>query len=146
MVVRNPREVVLADIDNDRDMDLLIASQDDNSLTIVYSNCCQAGQRCASQCTDGSLAFTSAAIIPLVSKASGVAVGDLDGDGVKEIVVVGGQNVYVLVQPATVGNPWTILTVASTNANAVFTSVALTDLREKGRYDIVATDSFTSVV
>lgn len=143
-LVRNPQEVLLTDFDNDRDLDVVIASRDDNSVHIIYSGCCTAGVRCANQCPNG-LVFTSAAIVPLLSRASSVAVADLNGDGTNELVV-GGQNVYVVVQPSVISNPWTLLTVGSTNANAVFSSVALVDIRGKGRLDIVATDSVNSVV
>ena len=77
----NPSSLVAADLDNDGDVDLVVGVETAQSVTVFLNS--------------GGGAFT-AATYPVAFSVSALAVGDVDGDGKKDIIAGGTNKVAVL--------------------------------------------------
>ncbi|MGJ8637477.1 MAG: FG-GAP-like repeat-containing protein [Phycisphaerales bacterium] len=87
-----PREIAQADLDNDGDLDLVIANFQDHSITILHNN--------------GSGAFdTESTLSPAgaFSSPEGIAIGDLDADGDPDIAVAnfGSASIALMINDGT---------------------------------------------
>jgi hypothetical protein len=128
-----PRQILLADVDNDRDLDILVASLDNNQLLVHVSSCCQRFQPCQTECSGGRpLAFETTLRLPL-SGARSVAVGDMNGDGLTDIVG-GGDGLSVFLQS---GSSFTPLAVLANSSFLDIIAVDTGDVNRDGRMDIV---------
>ncbi len=124
-----PRGIALADIDGDGKLDVVVANQKRNTVSILRNNS-----------TSGVISFQAKVDFAVGNKPKGVAVGDLDGDGKLDIVVSNtkSNNVSVFGNLATSGvidasslaTPFTLTTAAFP------ASVIIADVDMDGRPDI----------
>lgn len=83
----NPSALAVSDLDGDGQLDLVVANQSDNTLS-VYRNVS----------TGGAIDFATSVDFTTGSSPYAIAIGDLDGDGKSELIVANrtGDNVSVL--------------------------------------------------
>lgn len=127
----NPSILAAGDLDEANGIDLVSANYYSNNVSVLLQGT-TAGQ------------FSSASNITLssatVTNPNGVAVGDLNGDGLADIAVADqstGNNIYVLLQDAA-NHGHFLAPVTLTNPNPV-SSVAIADVDVDGLADIVST-------
>jgi hypothetical protein len=127
---RATRAVALADLDGDGRLDVLVLRDGVSAvyrLTTVHS-------------TTGAVTFTAGPTLATTG-ATSVAVGDVDGDG-RADVVVGGTTTWLFRNAGGTGASWAGLLAAATVAGAgSATGLALADLDNDGRRDLVVVRS-----
>ena len=132
-----PRGMVMADVDGDRDLDLVIASSDDNTITILYANCCVPGRSCGGGCSNNAnLTFATPITLPLATGARAVAVADVNGDGRMDIVAAGSSLVvFYATQVTELGFVRSVVGLGARVPS--FTAVRVADINADGLLDIV---------
>jgi formylglycine-generating enzyme required for sulfatase activity len=129
----HPQSATIGDIDGDGKPDLIIANQDNASVS-VFRNTSTSG-------SINSSSFTSKIDFPTGSTPTGVAIGDLDGDGKPDLVITneGDNTISVLKNISTSGS----ITANSFAAKVSFTtgnnprSVAINDIDGDGKPDLI---------
>ena len=137
----NPRNVATGDLDGDGKADLVVANGSSNTLSVLRNIS-----------TTGNISASSFAA--KVDFATGtfteyVAIGDVDGDGKPDLVVVNNNNISVLRNTSTPGSISAASFAAKVDFDLVFTGpvfVAIGDVDGDGKPDLVAASSGVSSV
>lgn len=126
------RDLAVADLDGDGRPELIVVNAFSNTVSILRNNC-----------TAGVISFAAKADYPAGSSPSGVAIGDFDGDGKKDIAISSQNDNKVLVF-TNQSTPGKILldTPLSLTVDANPSSIVAGDLDGDGKADI-ATCSYT---
>jgi hypothetical protein len=133
-----PRDMTAGDLDGDGKLDIVAANSAVNSLSVLRNTSPGAG----------SISFANSLDVALMGNSypSGVALGDLDGDGKLDLVTLSINNNYVVVALNT-STPGAIsfapVAYISTGANTRPVFVTVADLNGDGKQD-VATENGTS--
>ncbi|HYV37174.1 MAG TPA: FG-GAP-like repeat-containing protein, partial [Gemmataceae bacterium] len=132
IVDTNPVAIAFGDINQDNKPDFVTANSNNNNVTIVRGN------------GDGSFQVSTNLALTPATQPSAVATGDVNGDGLPDMVVgdTGSNQITVfLAVAAGLYGPKTVISgVSAPN------SVVLADLTHTGKLDIVATSAVTDVV
>jgi len=137
----NPRSIAIGDLDGDGKPDLVTANGDNASSTISLLR---------NISTVGTLSFATKVNLTSAGTAYGVAIGDLDGDGMPDLAVAN-HNIYtvsVFRNISAVG----VITSSSFAAKVDLTvgkypySVAIGDLDGDGKPDLATANSGTTTV
>jgi len=121
-----PQGVAIADIDGDGKPDVIVSSQD-GGIAVLRN-----------QSVGDSLAFSSAVYFMPPNGCGGMAVADLDGDGLPDIVAANGYStVSVFRNTSAPGNIAFAPSTDLTGPPSVY-SIAIGDLNGDGKLDIVA--------
>lgn len=122
-VQREPAAVALADVDGDRDLDLLVRSDTEARLLLLKNQ-------------GGSYPAAEQSSTPLTAAATAMAAEDLDGNGAPDVVLADRDGaVRVLWNDGTGGfTPSEPVEVA-----AGLSALAVADLDRDGRFDVVVT-------
>jgi hypothetical protein len=133
-----PFYAALGDLDGDGKLDIIVANIGTNKISVIRNTS-----------TVGSLSFGSPTYFTTNTAASGVAVGDIDGDGLPDVVVAnsGGNTITILRNTSTTGN----ISLVATNdigitANASPWTVTLADLDHDSKLDIILINSSAGTV
>ncbi|MBS1524387.1 MAG: VCBS repeat-containing protein [Bacteroidetes bacterium] len=133
--------IIAADINNDGKPDLITADGTDNTISILQNS------------TNGT-SFTGPSFLPRVSFATGtfpyqLAAGDIDGDGLLDIVVpdYNGNSVSLLRNTLTTGaiNATSFTQKLDLPTGQFTSAAALGDIDGDGRPDIVVTNNLNTV-
>jgi uncharacterized protein (TIGR03437 family) len=137
----DPASLVVADFNNDGIADIAVASGNpaasqmigpdfgNNNMTILFGN--------------GDGTFRATELVAAGSDVQTVAVADVNGDGIPDLVVTG-NNAVTVIEGAGDRNFGTPQTVPIANVNASFTAVA--DINGDGNADLVVADAIDSLV
>jgi hypothetical protein len=130
-----PESVAAADLDGDGKLDLAVSNGLSNTLSILRNTS-----------TAGSITFASPVSLSCNTTPTGLAIGDLDGDGKPDIAVVNnGANNFSIFQNS--GSPGSIAFAARTDhsCGASPYGVAIADLNGDGKPDIYISSDNASV-
>ena len=141
----NPSGIVaVADIDGDGKPDMVVVNRSTNTFSILKNT--------SSSLTIGKTSFASKVDFATDSTPSFVTIGDLDGDGKQDIVIVNmfTNKISVYRNTSTIGT----INAASFAAKVNFiadtismpTSVAIGDLDGDGKPELVVTNSFSNSI
>lgn len=121
----DPQMVVAADLDGDGRLDLVVSNSSSGNVSIFIQDHANAGT------------FLPAVVVPVGGHPSGIAVGDLNGDGKPDIAVATvSANLAVLIQdPA--GPPGSFQPPASVAVGKSTVAVAIGDVNGDGKQDFV---------
>jgi hypothetical protein len=121
----HPRSVAVADINTDGKPDLVVVNKTDSTASILLGN--------------GDGTFQAQLTSYVGSSPNAVAVADVNGDGKEDLVVADGSRTYPGNVPVLLGNrDGTFQPAVKFNTGANPYSVAVADLNDDGRLDIVA--------
>jgi hypothetical protein len=133
-----PFYAALGDLDGDGKLDIIVANIGTNKISVLRNTS-----------TVGSLSFAGPTYFTSNNGASGVAVGDIDGDGLPDVVVAnsGGNTITILRNTSTTGN----ISLVATNDIGVTASaspwiVTLADLDRDSKLDVILINSSASTV
>ncbi|MGD1045927.1 MAG: FG-GAP-like repeat-containing protein, partial [Bacteroidota bacterium] len=130
-----PQSVAISDLDGDGKPDLAVTNSNSNTVS-VYRN----------TSISGSMSFTAKVDYTTGSVPQSVAIGDVDGDGKPDLVVVNGDNtVSVYRNQSTSGNISFAAKVDYTTGSSPY-SLAIGDVDGDGRPDIVVTNSYSNTI
>jgi hypothetical protein len=127
----HPKGIAFADIDGDDKLDVVVANQKRNTVSILRNTS-----------VPGNISFAAKVNFTVGNKPKSVAVGDLNGDGKPDIVVANtkGNTVSVLQNQATLGtiDATSLATQLTFTTGALPVSVAVADLDGDGKSDIIS--------
>lgn len=130
--VGRPRHVSIADLDNDGKSDLAIVNVN-RSYVSIFRN----------RGIPDSTAFGQKIDYPGSGTSSCMALGDLDGDGKKDMIIGSSDNPDLFVYRNITQDNWiTFASRQSFNAGSAPSSVTVCDLNGDGRSEIVTTNNF----
>ena len=120
--------VIAGDLNRDGKLDLAVANMDSNNVSVMYGN--------------GDGTFSPAALYPLDagSAPQALAWGDVNGDGIPDIVVAETSNFAVAVLLGNSSGSFTNIGTFPTNRYVY--DLALADLNGDGKLDIVAATNY----
>lgn len=128
----DPHGLAVADVDGDGDLDLVTANNGSDDVTVLT--------RTSADGAAPAYAVTTTAVRSTGTDPVAVAVGDLDGNGVPELVTAnyGSRNVSILTRTSPVGAPaaYSSRTTANGTTGVNPTSVVVGDLRDERDADL----------
>ena len=132
----NPEGIAVADIDGDGKPDLIVTNLNSSSVSVFRNTS-----------TSGSISFASRMDFTVGSLPLAVAVGDIDGDGKLDVVVIYANNdtVSILRNTSVPGN---ISFAARVNGSVGSPSsmIAIGDIDGDGKVDIVVSNSGSGII
>ncbi|WP_170147866.1 FG-GAP-like repeat-containing protein [Marinoscillum furvescens] len=140
-VPRNPRKIKIADMDLDGKSDLIIGSENDNSI-FIYQN----------TTTGGTLSFASSPESITVSgadNAASIEIGDLNNDGLPDIAAVAlnipNSSVFVIRNQSSPGS-FNFIQASTINDSNQRTNVSLVDIDGDFKPEIITTNNLKNDV
>ncbi|GAB3575461.1 hypothetical protein GCM10027345_10770 [Hymenobacter daeguensis] len=135
-VGNNPSRVALGDVDNDGDLDLLVANYGNSPIAILLNGGDATGSNTGTFSNGGGVVGSS--------YCYGLALGDIDGDGDLDIIVGGGGNNIIIFRNG--GDATGSATGIFSNTQAVTTASAtgtltMGDVDADGDLDVVITST-----
>ncbi len=129
--------VALADVSGDGAPDVVVANEDDNSVTILFQSAVNRGS------------FSTTRTLLVGQAPAGLAVADIDGDGFRDIVTANsssgtGGDVSILLQNPV--QPGMFKTAFNVPAGAGACAVAIADLDADGAPDLVVVNERDSTI
>ncbi len=138
LAARKPKQIELADLDGDGKADLVVTDQKSGNVLVIPNNS-----------TLASLAFGSAVAvaIPGALSTDGIAVKDLDGDLLPEVIVnqflSANSNIFVARNMSTPGQ-FHLDDVTTLSAPGTLVNLKVGDLNGDGKPDLAATQLLSS--
>ncbi len=137
--VNLPESVAIGDLDGDGKLDLAVANQNDNTVSVLRNTS-----------TSGSIGFTTSVAFAAGRFVISVAIGDLDGDGKADLVTInlGSATISVLRNTSTSGS----ITSSSFAPQVTFAAgagpeaIAIGDLDGDSKADLAIASSFDSFI
>lgn len=134
-VGRYPFRVRFADIDGDGKLDIVVASQSGDSLTIIRN-----------LSIIGTLSFSPKAEFNCGFGQNGLAIAEIDGDGKLDIVVCGGHTASVFRNTSTIGNISLSFAIKLTTTGGSSFDVVTADFDRDGKHDLATTNRGSNTV
>ena len=125
-VENSPRNVALADLDNDSYQDAVVTNQNQNSISVLLSN--------------GSGGFQEQVTYDTGQMPHGVALADINNDDLIDIVVTNRESSTVSVYLNDDGAPGSFVSAVTYEVGARPTGVVITDLNQDGDVDLAVTN------
>lgn len=134
----NPRAAAVGDLDGDGKLDVVIANSSSNTISIYRS---------LDNIPYGIITFASSVNLPTGSYPSGVAIGDLDNDGILDIGVANqnSNSITIYRNLSTVGN-LQFAAAVTVNTSSTPTSIRMGDINKNGFNDITVTNFNSNTV
>jgi uncharacterized protein (DUF2141 family) len=126
-----PHDIVAADLNGDDKPELAILNHDGNSVSMLINK------------GDGEFA---AKVDYVFYNASSIGVGDMNGDGRAEIVVVGGPGAWVLSDQGNGTFASLPIYTCQPGSGWSFESISVADLNGDGKLDLAAADKVNNIV
>ncbi len=122
-----PYKIYVGDLDNDNKAEIAVTNYNSNSISVYHNASGMA-----------SLAFSSAITISTGTAPTGIAGGDIDGDGSTDLVTTntGSQNISVIRNTNTVSGALSFAASSTFATNIVPEDLALADANGDGKTDI----------
>jgi purine-nucleoside phosphorylase len=127
-------DFAIADMNNDGKFDLLVPSSTAGSgkITILLNTS-----------SGGNLSFSTTAIIPVPGQSpKGLVIADIDGDGLKDLIVKGSGSAVAILKNTGLSGGLPTFTITSSATNPSQTDVAVGDFDLDGKPDLAVLDNF----
>ncbi|MDB5143117.1 MAG: C-terminal target protein [Mucilaginibacter sp.] len=133
-----PTAMALQDLDGDGKPELITINKKNNSIEINHNN--------AVSGTINAQTFGAKVSLTTITGPEGLTIGDIDGDGKPDIIISNNIELSILLNKTITGSINASSFVAQPIINTYLQSLALADLDNDGRLDIMGVNSQTGYV